>query len=79
MAKKAKIGDRVFIPKLDQFGIVEDTTRYGRIIKIRIRTQHGEEVIEAEDLEVVFAVIIKGIARFVLRLFKRIFKKKQTN
>jgi len=77
MAQKAQVGDEVFIPELEQFGKVETVRPDGRITKVAVNTPKGKEVIDTEELEVIFAIILRGIAKWFAKLIKGAFKKKK--
>jgi hypothetical protein len=61
-----KLGQKVFIPELNQFGTIEEI-RENRITKVKI----GNKIIDVIDLIVTNWTLIKEIILFLSNIFKK--------
>lgn len=61
-----KLGQKVFIPELNQFGTIEEI-RENRITKVKV----GNKIIDVIDLIVTNWTLIKEIILFLSNIFKK--------
>ena len=76
MPRKAKIGQKVYIPKYEQFGEVVEIWD-GRITKVAVQTPEGEKEIDTTLLEVIFAKVVQSVADWLIKLFNKLIRKKK--